>query len=75
MTQAIGCRISGIILLIVAMAALYYLRTAVQLRTPDIVPGYRFELALLAVLSGFSGSALLVSGPRLFDDYEWPPRQ
>jgi hypothetical protein len=75
MVRPIGYRSIGVVLLIAAITAVHFLRVAVLAHAADIVPGYRFELSLLAVIAGFSGSALLVSGSTLFESYQWPPSQ
>lgn len=66
-------RMLGIVLLLVALAGLQrlvWLNVLVPAETPS--PG-ELLLALLIVLAGMSGAALLCFGAALFGAYRWPP--
>ena len=67
-------RSSGVALLALCAMALYHLYVVRHgLPNHDPTP-IEMIFSLIAVLTGFAGASMAIVGPKLFRQYEWPPR-
>lgn len=66
-------RIGGLLSLLIAANALVVLFHAQRVPPVHAASGFEVAIALLVVVTGLPGIALLISGATLFAYYEWPP--